>query len=502
MTLKHILPVLPLLGAATAFPRPRSDATIDWQTCQDPVIQTTLPADCANFTVPLDYTTPGGETIELQLARINAPKQPAKGTILLNFGGPGQEARGNLAVQAPTLLALSGGEYNLAAFDPRGVANTIPHYCFDTAQEFTDFIQAQTWYDANDTSMEDLWDRATEDVQTCLEAHEKIQPFLGTAFVARDLLSVAEALGEDGMLRYWAEQLEADTWDMVDGLKENPVPIGNGSIVLSYPNMRNLLAYSLYGPSSWPQVAEVLNYMRTNDTSNPKFVTIAQTLYQVLVASTVSFPPLYGIHCSDRIPRLDTLDEFLPVQEKLNNISKVMDGTSTLLSMTCAQWKTDAKERYEGDFQVETKNPVLVSTNKYDGHTPIRSAQNVSSGFEGSGMLVVNGFGTAAYWVNGTLPDEDFICEVDAVPYGDYTWADAIKEVAGGLQGGGSGNNTNNGNGSDTGGSGNDNGGNGGDSGGGDENLPPVNGAGKIAGTLSGVFFATGLVLAVNSGLF
>lgn len=192
-----------------------------------------------------------------------------------------------------------------------------------------------------------------------------------------------------------AEQLEADTWDMVDGLKENPIPIGNGSIVLNYPNMRNLLAYSLYGPSSWPQVAEVLNYMRTNDTSNANFVTIAQTLYQVLVASTVSFPPLYGIHCSDRVPRLDTLDEFFPVQEKLNNISKVMDGTSTLLSMTCAQWKTDARERYEGDFQVETKNPVLVSTNKYDGHTPIRSARNVSSGFEGSGMLVVNGFGVS-----------------------------------------------------------------------------------------------------------
>ncbi len=105
MPLKYLLPVLPLLGASTAAPHPRADSKIDWAKCDDPVVNTTLPAECANFTVPLDYTATGGETIELQLARINAVVQPAKGTILLNFGGPGQEARGGLALQAPILLA-------------------------------------------------------------------------------------------------------------------------------------------------------------------------------------------------------------------------------------------------------------------------------------------------------------------------------------------------------------------------------------------------------------
>lgn len=52
-----------------------------------------------------------------------------------------------------------------------------------------------------------MWDRAKIDVEKCYEAHNKTQPFLGTAFVARDLISVVDALGEDGMLRYWGKQL-------------------------------------------------------------------------------------------------------------------------------------------------------------------------------------------------------------------------------------------------------------------------------------------------------
>lgn len=31
--------------------------------------------------------------------------------------------------------------------------------------------------------------------------------FVGTAFVARDFMAVVDALGEDGLLRYWGESL-------------------------------------------------------------------------------------------------------------------------------------------------------------------------------------------------------------------------------------------------------------------------------------------------------
>ncbi|KAF7595922.1 hypothetical protein BBP40_004068 [Aspergillus hancockii] len=39
----------------------------------------------------------------------------------------------------------------------------------------------------------------------CFTRANKTLPFTNTAFVARDIMSVVDALDEDGMLRYWDE---------------------------------------------------------------------------------------------------------------------------------------------------------------------------------------------------------------------------------------------------------------------------------------------------------
>lgn len=85
---------------------PRADSEINWKQCNQTEFDPKLPSDCADFVVPLDYTTPDNkETIKLQLGGVRAQKQPSKGTILLNFGGPGEASRANLATQAEQLLA-------------------------------------------------------------------------------------------------------------------------------------------------------------------------------------------------------------------------------------------------------------------------------------------------------------------------------------------------------------------------------------------------------------
>ena len=50
-----------------------------------------------------------------------------------------------------------------------------------------------------------FWARASIIVNQCTRRQNKTGELVGTAFVARDLLSVAEALGEDGYLRYWGK---------------------------------------------------------------------------------------------------------------------------------------------------------------------------------------------------------------------------------------------------------------------------------------------------------
>lgn len=51
------------------------------------------------------------------------------------------------------------------------------------------------------------WARGAIDANICKEEGnaDEIGQFIGTAFVARDILSVAEAISEDGLIRYWGE---------------------------------------------------------------------------------------------------------------------------------------------------------------------------------------------------------------------------------------------------------------------------------------------------------
>lgn len=65
------------------------------------------------------------------------------------------------------------------------------------------------------------------------------------------------------------------------------------------------------------------------------------------------------------------------------------------LYAACSQWKIEPKERYTGDFNVKTKHPVLFVGNTHDGLTPLVSAKNVSSTFEGSVVLTVDGYGVS-----------------------------------------------------------------------------------------------------------
>ncbi|PSN59768.1 alpha/beta-hydrolase, partial [Corynespora cassiicola Philippines] len=174
----------------------------------------TTPIDCANLEVPLDYTSPESkETIQLQLIRVSATQEPAKGSIIFNPGGPGGSGVEEIARYGPMYRDVFEGQYNIIGFDTRGVGKTIPYTCgaFDelssagslqrranittlpqqSGDDVFDFLESKAW---NDTRLF---------ADACGEAHQDIGRFVGTAFVARDLLAIVDALGEDGLLRFW-----------------------------------------------------------------------------------------------------------------------------------------------------------------------------------------------------------------------------------------------------------------------------------------------------------
>lgn len=54
-----------------------------------------------------------------------------------------------------------------------------------------------------------LWAASKVLVDRCERTEADIAPFIGTAAVARDLISVVDALDEDGMLRYWGRTISS-----------------------------------------------------------------------------------------------------------------------------------------------------------------------------------------------------------------------------------------------------------------------------------------------------
>lgn len=99
----------------------------------------------------------------------------------------------------------------MIGFDPRGVANTIPFSCYnmtnpaDVAYKQVLDERLRLGGNSSDAAMGSLWASTSLQAAACGRAPQAqaVGNFTGTALVARDMMSIVDALGEDGMLRFW-----------------------------------------------------------------------------------------------------------------------------------------------------------------------------------------------------------------------------------------------------------------------------------------------------------
>ena len=219
MSLKHTFISLLLSSAAVAAPantihQKRSEDAVEWGPCpeDDPYAAayaaSPVTLECGSVVVPLDWTAPdSNKTHVLSLVRAPALKQPAKGSIQTNPGGPGDSGKEFLAQSAGTLLALSGGEYNIVGMDPRGVSAELPFVC--TKSEYASAQVSSTIVDmgASERDFMTGWAWGTQVAGICQyqgNGNETAE-YIGTAATARDMARIAEVIDEDGLIRYWGE---------------------------------------------------------------------------------------------------------------------------------------------------------------------------------------------------------------------------------------------------------------------------------------------------------
>ena len=184
---------LPALAAADA--PPTSDLSrfyrqkVKWAACKDPDAPKDL--QCGKVTVPLDYAKPGGGTLDLALARYRATGK-SRGSVLLNFGGPGGAGVSELASDGKEFMDLTNG-YDVVTFDPRGVGQSSPVSCGEGADQGSSAVDE----DATESSdPKVVLKQLRKAASTCAKYSGPVLPHIGTVNASRDLDVMRQALGD------------------------------------------------------------------------------------------------------------------------------------------------------------------------------------------------------------------------------------------------------------------------------------------------------------------
>lgn len=154
-----------------------------------------------------------------------------------------------------------------------------------------------------------------------------------------------------------------------------------------------MLFKTLDSPAGWPGFAATLAMLIAGDLE-----AIGEYFDKAVGgASGIDAEAQFGIKCSDSAQGATDIKEVLPIIEKRHAASRVGGDAADHVTMRCARWPLPAKERYEGDWNVKTKSPVLIIGNTYDPVSPLASAKNVSATFEGSVLLQQNSYGVSPH---------------------------------------------------------------------------------------------------------
>lgn len=170
-------------GAANAEPAAPA-ASLAWAPCPD-----NPEGQCGTLRVPLDWSRPKGQRIDLAVAR-HLATDPARrlGVLLVDPGGPGGSA---------AEFALSGlfspeirARFDIVGIDSRGTGNSLAIQCADLMTD------QPTIYPADESEFTALLRYNRKVLQECRKRSGPIFDHADSAAVAQDMDAARRALGE------------------------------------------------------------------------------------------------------------------------------------------------------------------------------------------------------------------------------------------------------------------------------------------------------------------
>lgn len=165
---------------------------VNWTPCESNF-------ECAEIKVPMDYSKPDGESIEIFAIKLPA-KGSKKGSLLVNPGGPGGSGYDFVKDAGATNISDKvRASYDIVGFDPRGVKRSTPVNCL-TDQE-RDASRAKIYALNTDAGIEAA---LADNKAIAAKCVEKTGPLLGhidTVTAAKDL-DVLRGVVNDRKLNY------------------------------------------------------------------------------------------------------------------------------------------------------------------------------------------------------------------------------------------------------------------------------------------------------------
>lgn len=170
---------------------PPVSGELDWSACGGNLLAVGF--QCATLEVPLDYSQPDADRIEIALSRVRATGDDDEriGSLVFNPGGPGGSGIHFLTAAATLVPDELAERFDLVSFDPRGVGTSSAIDC-DADLDDTPALD-----EGDDAGWEALVAEAEALVETCTDASNVLAPHVGTNNAARDLDEIREALGDD-----------------------------------------------------------------------------------------------------------------------------------------------------------------------------------------------------------------------------------------------------------------------------------------------------------------
>ena len=162
---------------------------------------------CAKVAVPLDYSQPDGQTIEIAMKKHLATGSTRQGTLFVNPGGPGASGVDSVGATATTTFAGVQKAYDIIGFDPRGIGSSTAITCSTDAEAKAmegvspvDAAGAPVAFEKRATVMSERFKQLEADCASRTKPTELLD-HVDTVSVARDL-DVLRALSGDQKLTY------------------------------------------------------------------------------------------------------------------------------------------------------------------------------------------------------------------------------------------------------------------------------------------------------------